>query len=211
MEHPESVAAIAVHEFGHALMHARGENGNGIVIVLSMVGALWIGLIFWTATWREILIAGVAAAVLLGSTALQNSLGYPAALLWLIVIAGVVVASGKSQPPRRRLAVTLGSLAAVTMFMWPAMDHHRHEIFSDVVAACADGDARWIKDGLLHVSNQEGWSRQAASILFDPTHPNIQERVSTLDHIDLSGKQPDICVRLKGDMTTKDLIQSIEH
>jgi hypothetical protein len=186
IQHPESVIAVANHEAGHAIQAARKDNLDGRWTVGASIAGIWIAIFFWATTWVTILIGGLLAGAFFGGVPILpgSTVGLPGAYMFLMIGSSLAFAfNGPKRPMWRRGVSTLPGIAGLAVFLIVGFQNHRHEYFSDLVAACHDMTVEPMRQGLQNIGTERGWARTISSAISDPLHPTINQRLEALERI----------------------------
>lgn len=189
--------AIVGHEFGHAVMYARGESFPAWVI-LAMYGAGLISLLVIQPTKRgAVLIFGVCVAFIAGWSTLSPTatlhsiyLELLHSLCFLSVLGGVLVRYGQVKVPKMPAGISMPSTQAwitaavlsvllyYSVGFWVGQANTDNELQCDLVGACLTSPTA-MRDALLElrvgkpVSGLQEWA--------DFFHPHMRARIQRLE------------------------------
>ena len=199
VDHPESVIAVANHEAGHAVQAARKDNLNGYWTIAASIAGIWIAIFFWATTWLTILIGGLLAGAFFGGVPILpgSTVGLPGAYMLLMIGSALAFAfNGPKRSMWRRGVSTLPGIAGLAIFLIVSFQNHRHEYFSDLIAACRDNSVVPMQQGLQNIASDHGWARTISSAVSDPLHPTINSRLDALGRLAAPDALAHQCLRL---------------
>ncbi len=198
-DHPEWLKATVGHEFGHALMMARGKSFSELPIFAMYALAFCPILIIFPTRRGRIIAAATLALGIAGFMALQPGGIINDAFMSLMfdIAVGVLIlrftfakpgktsfeAVLRSHLPSNNemiVATVAGAIFFAIAYVAVGGQNAIYELRSDVVGACSTS-ARSMKDGLLHLSDTPEKIRANPT---DTFHPGMDQRIQMLTEME---------------------------
>lgn len=196
----EWLKATVGHEFGHALMMARGQSFSELPIFAMYALAFLPILIVFPNRRGRLLAAASLALGIAGFMTLQPGGILNDAFLSLMccaIVAAVVVRLVFAKPGNTSIeralrphlpsgnemvgAVILGASLFAIAYVAVGGSNTIYELRGDVVGACSTSPQS-MKDGLLHLSDNP--AKKTGSNLADTFHPGMEQRIQLLTELE---------------------------
>jgi hypothetical protein len=197
-DHPEWLKSVAGHEFGHALMMARGQAFSELPI-FAMYALAFVPILLIFPSRRDRILAAAALALgIAGFMTLQPGGIVNDAFLSLmfdIAVGVLLIRFAFATPGKTRIeallrahlpsnnemliATVAGAMLFAIAYVSVGGANSIYELRGDVVGACSTS-AQSMKDGLLHLSNNPEKMNNAG----DTFHPGIDQRIQLLNEME---------------------------